>query len=85
MKELWRVSYGYDQNKYSHFENKEKAESYYEGIGEFGPAEIIHFVEDTRVKELEAVVNKIYFLGSGSKAYTSDFTTEVMGLIRGLL
>lgn len=61
----------------------------FESIG-FGE-EVIHVVEakdfekfTKKMVELERVINRIYFMGSGEKAYTSDFTTEVIGMIRSL-
>lgn len=34
---------------------------------------------------LRKALNKIAILGSSEMAYTSDFTTEVMGIVRGAL
>ncbi len=42
---------------------------------------------ENRIKnrELLSTLNKIVILGSGAKAYTSDFTNEVMGIARKAL
>lgn len=38
-----------------------------------------------RMQGFEAVLNRIGMIGSGEKAYTSDFTNIVMDLVRGVL
>lgn len=37
---------------------------------------------DAEIERLKAALNRIAILGASGKAYTADFTTEVMGLVR---
>lgn len=40
---------------------------------------------DARANKLLEVLNRIALLGSGEKAYTSDFTNEVNSIVRATL
>ena len=38
-----------------------------------------------QVEKYKRALNRIAIIGSGEKAYTSDFTNEVMGIVREVL